>query len=294
MRSKIRVCLFILPIALNACGDATPVASDYERRVVLAYEADYERATDFIERAEIAQKIADAHWDPAKSSDWISKAKDNQSNWKKQNCKAGFVSEAERELLGKLNGLPKPPRNNDFYQFARFYESLFALCGDNKYAESYAEFKALAEFDSRTNRICKKTIHTYSSKVMAGEILRTYYDLTEMTSIVAGKLGAEAVKGYGECQCVMHDYFKVRDNISIGFCIGPNYQDCRDTAYCGASADRVALAEKLGGYKYEFPKNSSTYGSGISPGSSASELLDWGMSQTQSLMRDYCMRTPDC
>ena len=284
---RFALCISIF-CALVACGEEVP---KWQLERVAEYEREYESTDDLWEKKHTAELLAKYHWDPREAVNWDTVAVSQADKWRQSNCTAGQASKREQDLLEKVTGYSMPPTNIEWSGLAETYGDLYELCFDQAYADKYAEFKALAEFDGRTSAICEEVIRTYSGFALADKILSEYSQLASMTRTVAQELGDKAVVGYGECQCAMHHHFKVRDNMSIGFCIEDKYYDC-ETAYCGATGDRVEIAKK--GYRYEIPRNSFRYGSDISPGSSASELMEWGRIQTQNLMDNYCNQPGNC
>jgi len=282
---------YFLLVALVSCGDSVPESTrkSLERQIGI-----HNRTTDLLEKAQLAEDISKRHWDSEQSEQWLVKSRKHKSAWRVQYCGGNGMSPREENLLSELDGYPKPHRENDWHSISRTYGSLYALCGEKTYAELYGEYASLAKFASIKDSICGLTVNP---SVLGNVIRGEFADFAPISEDEARELGLAASKGYGECQCVLHDHFKIKDNISIGFCIGKDYQDCRDEAYCGATADRIELAEKLDGYQYKFPGVSDPYAdyspTGFSP-SSYSQALEWGKVQTEALVRDYCSSTADC
>lgn len=288
-----RLMIFIVLLMLAGCGESVP---DYKKSYISNRISEFNETQDLLKKKEIAYSIARSHWNEKDRLSWESMGGDITAQWRSKNCNPGLKSNEERRLLSEISSTRVT--FNDYGSIASNYKSLFDLCGEKSYLEPYAEFNALREFSSKTESICGEVVHTYSGGVVGSKILSTYKELTSMNEAVASKLGNQAVKGYGECMCVMHDYFKVKDNFSIGFCVGHNYFTCSHPqmsgAFCGQNGDRTKLAEIVGDYEYHVPRGSSSYGSYASPGSTAADLLEWGKAQTESLVRDYCSSDPNC
>lgn len=288
-----RFIIFIVVVMLSGCDEPVP---DYKKRYIAGQISDFHETQELFEQKNIAYRIARGHWKEKHRMHWEAVGDELTDEWQSKNCKPGFKSNEERRLLAEISSTRVSM--NEYASIASDYYSLFGLCGEKSYLEPYAEFKALGEFSSKTKSICGEVVHTYSGGVVGNKILSTYKDLTSMNESVANKLGDQAVEGYGECMCVMHDYFKVKDNFSIGFCVGPDYFTCSHPqmsgAFCGESGDRTKLARIVGDYEYRVPRGTSSYGSYASPGSTATDLLEWGKAQTESLVRDYCSGNPDC
>lgn len=284
---KLSLLLILGVTALNlGCGESVP---DYERDYVNRLITNYNGSSDLWEKGQAAQRIATSHWSEKEKQKWIKKSEIHKADWRDSNCKAGAKSAVEIRLL---NDLPsrKPLAGIDWSDAAYAYQQLFDLCGDQTYAEKHSKYKGLAEFYSKTRDICGEVVHTYSGSVVGAAIKRNYSTLSEMTNEVAQGLGEKAVEGYGECMCVMHNYFGVKDQISIGFCIDDTFHECK-TAFCGATGDRKEIAKALNGYRYSAPRGSSyqsSYGAGYS------DLLEWGKRQTEILVQDYCSTNPHC
>lgn len=268
------------------CGESVP---DYQRENVNWLIKQYNGSSDLWDKGKAAQRIANVHWSEKEKLKWLKKSENHKANWRGANCKVGVKSAAEMRLLADLPSR-RPLSGNDWSGAALGYKQLFELCGDLTYAEKHAEYKGLAEFYAKTEDICGEVVHTYSGSVVGAAIKRNYSDLSGMTDEVAQNLGKKAVEGYGECMCVMHNYFGVKDQISIGFCIDDTYHECK-TAFCGATGDRKSIAEALNGYRYRMPRASSyqsLYGAGYS------DLLEWGKRQTEILVQEYCSTDPNC
>ncbi len=70
---------------------------------------------------------------------------------------------------------------------------------------------------------CDVVSSTYSGNVVAAEIYKYVPEVTSYS--VAQKLGDKAVKGYGECNCVLQNYTGIEQAMSIGYCNGEAYVD---------------------------------------------------------------------
>lgn len=282
--------LFSALCLLVACGESVPQHKklSVERQIGI-----HDQTNDLLEKARLAGHISNIHWDPELAVQWSAKAKQHKSSWRLQNCDVGNIPSQKEELLAELNALPKPHRQNDYGDVTRIYKGLYELCGEQIYADRYGEYSSLLKFASIKKSICNLEI---GGTALGDVIQHEFSGYALLTREEARNLGAAASAGYGECQCVLHDYFKVPDNISIGFCIGPDYQDCKDTAYCGATADRAELAKKLDGYEYKFPGVSDPYESFSAPTNllSAPQALEWGKARTAELVRQFCSGNPDC
>jgi hypothetical protein len=286
-----RFMILLVVLMLVGC-DQTPT---YKKELVADWISRFNESENLFEKKRLAHDISRTHWNKPGRLRWKSVGDDLTLQWRSLNCKPGLESQEEKRLLSRTRGRVA---FNDYSSLASTYKKLFDLCGEESYLEQYAEFNALTKFASKTKTVCGEVVHTYSGGVVGSKILSTYKDLTSMNASVANRLGNQAVKGYGDCMCVMHDYFKVKDNFSIGFCMGPEYFSCSHPkvggAYCGQSRDRTKLAAIIGDYEYSVPRETSSYGSYASPGSTAADLLEWGKAQTESLVRDYCSGNPDC
>jgi hypothetical protein len=293
MNNILRFSIILMLITIAGCSE--PV-SDSTKYLVSKYMADFKSAETILDKKEAAERVAMFHWKEKDRIKWQNRADKLMNDWRSQNCVTGVKSNEEKALLSKISSTRIT--FNDYNSIAINYKKLFELCFEESYGESYSEFNALSEFASKTNSICGEVVHTYSGEDVARKIRSVYKELSTMDEVTSRVLGNEAVKGYGKCMCVMHDYFKVRDNISIGFCIGPNYFTCSHPqmsgAFCGESGNRDEMAKIIGDYKYRTPRGISSYGSYLSPGSTAADLLEWGKSQTESLVRSYCSGNPDC
>ena len=288
-----RFITLVILIMVSGCSEP---ASDSKKWLVSHYISEYQNSQNILEKKVAAYRIASIHWKEKDRLKWKKMGDDLTAQWRSENCSPGFKSNEEKRLLSEVTSTRVT--FNDYSSIAFDYKSLFDLCGDESYLKPYAEFRALAEFSGNTNSICGEVVHTYSGEVVGRKIQSRYKELTSMSETIALKLGNQAVEGYGECMCVMHDYFKVKDNFSIGFCVGPDYFTCSHPqmsgAFCGESGDRSKLAGIVGDYEYRVPRGTSSYGSYASPGSTAADLLEWGKAQTESLVRDYCRGNSDC
>ena len=280
-------------LILTGCGES---ATDTERKYINIMTSEFHETQNLLAKKKIADDIAKNHWNEKSRFKWTEITEELKTQWKLENCTPGFKSYEEKRILSEVASTRVS--FNDYRDIAWNYRRLFDLCGNENYLEPYAEFSALAKFASKTRSICGEVVHTYSGEMIGRKIRSSYEELKSMNESIARKLGDQAVEGYGECMCVMHDYFKVKDNFSIGFCVGPEYFTCSHPqisgAYCGESGDRAELAKTVGDFEYRVPRGNSSYGSYASPGSTAADLLEWGKAQTESLVRDYCSGNPDC
>jgi hypothetical protein len=280
-------------VVLVACGDKVP---DWKKSSTSRNVAEFNSAISSWEKRNIALRLARDHWSEKERTKWQKTGEELTAKWRDENCVTDFKSEEEQGLLNEISAIRIS--FNDYESIARKYRSLYDLCGEKSYLEQFSEFESLSEFASKTKSICEEVVHTYRGSAVGEKIQSVYRELTSMDEITAIELGNRAVEGYGNCLCVMHDYFEVRDNFSIGFCVGPNYFTCSHpqlgNAYCGQGADREKLAKIVGDYKYRVPRGSSSYGSYLSPGATAADLLEYGKRKTDELVAEHCAGNPDC
>lgn len=68
---------------------------------------------------------------------------------------------------------------------------------------------------------CDSVSSTYNANVVASTI---YQHVPEVPNFkVAKKLGEKAVKGFGQCNCVLQNYTGIDQVLSIGYCVGDRY-----------------------------------------------------------------------
>ena len=85
---------------------------------------------------------------------------------------------------------------------------------------------------------CSVVSSTFSSQVTANSIFKF---VPEIDYKRAHQLGEKAVKGYGECLCVLHKELEIEDDYSIGYCAGEKFIDCNSRnggAFCGRKIRR--------------------------------------------------------
>jgi hypothetical protein len=69
---------------------------------------------------------------------------------------------------------------------------------------------------------CQAVSSTYSSKVLGASIYKNIPEIENMA--IAYKLGEKAVKGLGECLCVLEDHIGLKMKYTLdGYCKGENY-----------------------------------------------------------------------
>lgn len=98
------------------------------------------------------------------------------------------------------------------------------------------------------NGICSKVVEAAMNAcsaatesfnpVLAGD--KIFEHIAEVTYEESRLLGQKAVKSYGTCLCVIHNYLSIDDDYSIGYCIGDEFIECkgRDSAFCGRKVNR--------------------------------------------------------
>jgi len=70
---------------------------------------------------------------------------------------------------------------------------------------------------------CDVVSRTNNSNVVAAEIYANVPEIKNYT--IAKKLGEKAIRGYGECNCVLQNYTGIKQVMSIGYCDGDKYFD---------------------------------------------------------------------
>lgn len=88
---------------------------------------------------------------------------------------------------------------------------------------SMVEKHSGSEFTQITNIVnaCDVVSRTYSSSIVAATIFENIPEVPNYK--VAQSLGKKAVKGYGECRCVLANYIDMKENMSIGKCKGEKF-----------------------------------------------------------------------
>ena len=84
--------------------------------------------------------------------------------------------------------------------------------------------------DNITNA-CKAAMYTYSPTVMGQSIFENVPEFSYSQSLALG------MKAVNECRCVLYNALKIKDDISIGYCVGEKLIECK-TAFCGRNVKR--------------------------------------------------------
>ena len=83
-------------------------------------------------------------------------------------------------------------------------------------------------------RACDRVVSTYSEVAVGNSI---FMNIPELGYEESQTLGVQAVTGYGDCMCVLHNSLRIEDDMSIGYCMEDQYIEC-DTAFCGRNISR--------------------------------------------------------
>jgi hypothetical protein len=89
-------------------------------------------------------------------------------------------------------------------------------------------------------KACDVVSSTYSARTVGDSIFQYIPELDYETAM---KLGAKAVKGYGECLCSLHNELEIKDDYSIGYCQGDQFIECKgkEGAFCGREVERCGV-----------------------------------------------------
>lgn len=88
---------------------------------------------------------------------------------------------------------------------------------------------------SNIENACDAVVSTYNPAVVGNSI---FSHIPELNYRESQELGELAVVGYGECMCALHNALGIKDDMSIGYCVGSQYMECEETAFCGREIAR--------------------------------------------------------
>mgnify|MGYP001291058404 CR=1 FL=1 len=121
----------------------------------------------------------------------------------------------------------------DYKGTAEFIKQKLYNSGETKPREKCYGERCWMTVDN-INNACDVVARTYSSTTVGDAIFKNIPELDYEQSQILGK---KAVRGYGECMCALHNALDIKDDMSIGYCMGDSYYDC-DTAFCGRNIKR--------------------------------------------------------
>jgi hypothetical protein len=124
----------------------------------------------------------------------------------------------------------------DFKEAAEFIKQKLYSVGKTEPRRNCFNGRCSMPVDNITNS-CDVVQRTYSATTVGDSIFK---NIPELDYEQSQALGVKAVEGYGECLCALHDFLNIKDDYSIGYCIGDNYFDCErgEGAFCGRNIQR--------------------------------------------------------
>lgn len=297
--------ILLTGLVLQGCG---PDISESKKNILLRAEESYRSAGEdnFLEKQTYARRLSKQHWDESKRKLWADRASEAARGWKEKNPNSEFDSALEEDLNKELKRSTRIDFNN-YGMFAYRYRELYEITGKEEYLDPKIKFEGLSEFRHTTQQICRPYQPTAESifwRVTSAdqEKLQSVYAGSASFSMEDAERISKMALGLGACMCAMHDYFKVRDNFSIGFCLNAKYYTCshpqvpkkpypQEKAFCGDKGDREKLASIIGDYRYSVEPIDLP---GEYAGQVSSDLLEFGKRQTEKLVQDYCATNPNC
>ena len=123
----------------------------------------------------------------------------------------------------------------DFERTAKFIKSKLWASGKTTERKEKCRGNRCWMTTPNITAACDAVSSTYSGKVVGNSI---FENIPEFSYEKSHELGQKAVKGYGECLCILHNALNIQDDYSIGYCIGERYIECDKKAFCGREIKR--------------------------------------------------------